>query len=158
MTVIRTLPLQLDPIPGEALDSWLAALAHRSHTAWADMLTAAGLGTPSCHLRRQFCFPPITASWQPSAPSMPYLNRALLEGFQSPSRDGPRHPVSHTVGPARLAQRHTVAAGQVRHGVAGDAVDLADALQPQLLPLVQLDQLSARDSGYPRGAHVGIEC
>jgi hypothetical protein len=43
--VIRTLPLQLDPIPGEALDSWLAALAHRSHTAWADMLTAAGLGT-----------------------------------------------------------------------------------------------------------------
>ena len=89
---------------------------------------------------------------------MPYLNRALLEGFQSPSRDGPRHPVSHTVGPARLAQRHTVAAGQVRHGVAGDAVDLADALQPQLLPLVQLDQLSARDSGYPRGAHVGIEC
>lgn len=45
MTVIRTLPLQLDPIPGEALDSWLAALAHRSHTAWADMLTAAGLGT-----------------------------------------------------------------------------------------------------------------
>ena len=45
MTVIRTLPLRLDPIPGEALDSWLAALAHRSHTAWADMLTAAGLGT-----------------------------------------------------------------------------------------------------------------
>ena len=301
MTAIRTLPLHLDPIRGEALDSWLAALAHRSHTAWADMLTAAGLGTagpavargswllqidghhleelaaavgidtavitsmtlsrydgtaldigrnpihrtrrfpwgnvgrsrycrtvwpkpgdggswrggsvgrssacstsvysstavpavagppggdscpvrlcrsqdgapsrspkpaaghprdatPSCHLRRQFCFPPITASWQPSAPSMPYLNRALLEGFQSPSRDGPRHPVSHTVGPARLAQRHTVAAGQVRHGVAGDAVNLADALQPQLLPLVQLDQLSARDSGYPRGAHVGIEC
>ena len=109
--------------------------------------------TPSCHLRRQFCFPPITVSWRPSAPSMPYLNRALLEGFQSPSRDGPRHPVSHTVGPARLAQRHTVAAGQVRHGVAGDAVDLADALQPQLLPLVQLDQLSPRDSGHPeRGA------
>ena len=67
-------------------------------------------------------------------------------------------PGSHTVGPARLAQRHTVAAGQVRHGVAGDAVNLADALQPQLLPLVQLDQLSARDSGHPRGAHVEIEC
>jgi hypothetical protein len=45
VTAIRTLPLHLDPIPGEALDSWLAALAHRSHTAWADMLTAAGLGT-----------------------------------------------------------------------------------------------------------------
>ncbi len=45
MTAIRTLPLHLDPIPGEALDSWLAALAHRSHTACADMLTAAGLGT-----------------------------------------------------------------------------------------------------------------
>ena len=118
----------------------------------------SGHGGPSGHLRRQFCFPPITVSWRPSAPSMPYLNRALLEGFQRPSRDGPRHPVSHAVGPARLAQRHTVAAGQVRHGVAGDAVDLADALQPQLLPLVQLDQLSARDSGYPRGAHVGIEC
>ena len=118
----------------------------------------SGHGGPSGHLRRQFCFPPITVSWRPSAPPMPYLNRALLEGFQRPSRDGPRHPVSHAVGPARLAQRHTVAAGQVRHGVTGDAVDLADALQPQLLPLVQLDQLSARDSGYPRGAHVGIEC
>ena len=45
MTAIRTLPLHLDPIRGEALDSWLAALAHRSHTAWADMLTVAGLGT-----------------------------------------------------------------------------------------------------------------
>ena len=47
MTAIRTLPLHLDPIRGEALDSWLTALAHRSHTAWADMLNDAGLGTAS---------------------------------------------------------------------------------------------------------------
>ncbi|MET0996189.1 MAG: TniQ family protein [Mycobacterium sp.] len=52
MTAIRTLPLYLDPVPGEALDSWLAAIAHRSHTAWADMLTAAGLETAGTAVAR----------------------------------------------------------------------------------------------------------
>src|ERR1700682_3354124 len=40
MTQIRTLPIRVDPLAGEALDSWLAAIAHRTQTAWADMLTA----------------------------------------------------------------------------------------------------------------------
>ena len=52
MTAIRTLPLYLDPVPGEALDSWLAAIAHRSHTAWADMLTATGLETAGTAVAR----------------------------------------------------------------------------------------------------------
>jgi hypothetical protein len=40
---IRTLPLRLDPQPGEALDSWLEALAARSDTAWGDMAAAVGV-------------------------------------------------------------------------------------------------------------------
>ncbi|WP_433625740.1 TniQ family protein [Nocardia sp. CA-120079] len=43
MTEIRTLPIRVAPVPGEALDSWLEAVAARSHTAWADLLTAVGL-------------------------------------------------------------------------------------------------------------------
>jgi TniQ protein len=48
----RTLPIRLLPGAGEALDSYLELLAHRSGTAWADMLDAVGLdnaggaGTP----------------------------------------------------------------------------------------------------------------
>jgi transposase-like protein len=42
-TEIRTLPLRLAPLPGEALDSWLAALAHRSQVCARDILIAAGL-------------------------------------------------------------------------------------------------------------------
>ncbi|MCA2311678.1 TniQ family protein [Mycobacterium intracellulare subsp. chimaera] len=39
----RTLPIRLAPTAGEALDSYLEMLASRSHTAWSDMLDAAGL-------------------------------------------------------------------------------------------------------------------
>lgn len=41
---IRTLPIRLDPLPGEALDSWLEAYAARCHdTTWGDFLEAVGL-------------------------------------------------------------------------------------------------------------------
>jgi hypothetical protein len=39
----RSLPVRLQPLSGEALDSWLESLAHRHHTRWSDMLTAVGL-------------------------------------------------------------------------------------------------------------------
>ena len=39
----RSLPLRLQPLSGEALDSWLESLAHRHHTRWSDMLAAVGL-------------------------------------------------------------------------------------------------------------------
>lgn len=45
MSAVRTLPIRLDPLVGEALDSWLEALAHLSHTALADLLGAVGLNT-----------------------------------------------------------------------------------------------------------------
>ena len=41
--VVRTLPLRREPQPGEALDSWLAALAHRSQASVRDILISAGL-------------------------------------------------------------------------------------------------------------------
>lgn len=44
---VRTLPIRLAPLPGEGLDSYLEALAHRVGVAWADMLMAVGL-SPTC--------------------------------------------------------------------------------------------------------------
>lgn len=40
----RRIPINVEPIEGEALDSWLEALAARTHTSWGDLLTAVGLG------------------------------------------------------------------------------------------------------------------
>jgi TniQ len=42
---VRTLPLRLEPQPGEALDSWLEALAARADTAWGDMVAAVGISS-----------------------------------------------------------------------------------------------------------------
>ncbi len=43
MNTARALPIRVRPIPGEGLDSWLEALARRTHTAFGDLLTAVGL-------------------------------------------------------------------------------------------------------------------
>lgn len=40
---IRTLPIRLAPIEGEALDSWLDTLCHRLSTTWGDLIEAIGL-------------------------------------------------------------------------------------------------------------------
>jgi hypothetical protein len=40
---VRTQPLRLAPVPGEGLDSYLEALAHRVGVVWVDMVTAVGL-------------------------------------------------------------------------------------------------------------------
>jgi hypothetical protein len=45
MNAIRTLPIRLTPLAGEALDSWLEGIAHRTHTAFGDMLLAVGLNS-----------------------------------------------------------------------------------------------------------------
>ncbi|VBA31467.1 hypothetical protein LAUMK136_00063 [Mycobacterium attenuatum] len=44
--MVRTLPIRVAPIEGEALDSWLEAIAHRTHTAFGDVLSAVALTTP----------------------------------------------------------------------------------------------------------------
>lgn len=43
MTPVRTLPIRLPPLPGEALDSWLEAIARRMDTELGDVLTHLGL-------------------------------------------------------------------------------------------------------------------
>lgn len=43
MSWVRTLPIRVAPIAGEALDSWLEAIAHRTNTMYADLLSAVGL-------------------------------------------------------------------------------------------------------------------
>lgn len=43
MPKIRTLPIRLAPTEGEALDSWLEALAHRCDVRWRDIMAAVGL-------------------------------------------------------------------------------------------------------------------
>lgn len=40
---VRTLPIRLTPLPGEALDSWLEALATRMSTPFGNVVTAVGL-------------------------------------------------------------------------------------------------------------------
>ena len=43
MTPLRTLPIRIAPLPGEALDSWLDALAYRMHMPVGDLLRSVGL-------------------------------------------------------------------------------------------------------------------
>lgn len=47
MTTVRSLPIRLQPMPGEAIDSWLEAIAARTNTAWGDLLDAVGLPAPA---------------------------------------------------------------------------------------------------------------
>lgn len=42
MTAIRRIPINVPPVDGEAIDSWLEALAHRTQTAWIDLVGAVG--------------------------------------------------------------------------------------------------------------------
>ncbi|MGW4371943.1 TniQ family protein [Nocardia takedensis] len=42
----RTFPIRVPPLPGEAIDSWLEALAARHHASWRDLLDAVGLAQP----------------------------------------------------------------------------------------------------------------
>jgi hypothetical protein len=44
MTPLRTLPIRVAPLPGEALDSWIDALAFRMHMPAGDLLRSVGLG------------------------------------------------------------------------------------------------------------------
>ncbi|AYM44340.1 LysR family transcriptional regulator [[Mycobacterium] chelonae subsp. gwanakae] len=55
MRIVRTLPIRLEPIDGEALDSWLEALGYRLSTTWGDVVASAGL--PECDGSR--VFPPL---------------------------------------------------------------------------------------------------
>lgn len=43
MSSVRTLPIRVLPVEGEALDSWLEAIADRTQTAFGDLLPALGL-------------------------------------------------------------------------------------------------------------------
>ncbi len=43
MTDTRRIPINVDPLDGEALDSWLEALACRTQTSWGDLVAATGL-------------------------------------------------------------------------------------------------------------------
>ena len=47
MTLARTFPIRLAPLPGEALDSWLEALAHRLNAPLGDVLDDLGLAAPA---------------------------------------------------------------------------------------------------------------
>lgn len=47
MTAVRTLPIRVAPLPGEALDSWLEYLSHRLRTTHGEILTAVGLNRPA---------------------------------------------------------------------------------------------------------------
>lgn len=43
MSGLRSLPTRVDPLPGEAIDSWLEAVSRQLRTPWNDLLPALGL-------------------------------------------------------------------------------------------------------------------
>ncbi|MFE3328718.1 TniQ family protein [Streptomyces sp. NPDC059176] len=53
MSIPRTLPLRFLPLPGEALDSWFEALAHRLRTPLGELLPQLGLPRPEHRKRTQ---------------------------------------------------------------------------------------------------------
>ena len=57
MTPTRTFPIRLAPLPGEALDSWLEALAHRLNVRLGDVLGDLGLAAPVKHGIRDHAVP-----------------------------------------------------------------------------------------------------
>lgn len=44
---VRTLPMRVEPVAGEALDSWVEAVSHRISSAWGDVVEAIGLPAPN---------------------------------------------------------------------------------------------------------------
>ncbi|MFE1957457.1 TniQ family protein [Streptomyces sp. NPDC059479] len=58
--ILRTLPIRVVPLPGEALDSWLEALAHRNRVDYCEILVSLGL-----HHRRGGEIPDHTIYLQP---------------------------------------------------------------------------------------------
>ena len=50
--MVRTLPIRVEPVPGESLHSWLRALAHRTDVTWSDILHAVGLRGRRSYLYR----------------------------------------------------------------------------------------------------------
>ena len=52
MSTVRTLPIRVPPLSGEAIDSWLEAIAHRTQTAWDDLLAAVALVVPNNSVNR----------------------------------------------------------------------------------------------------------
>ena len=60
MTFPRTFPIRLAPLPGEALDSWLEALAHRLNVRLGDVLGDLGLAAHNNDGARQLTVP---ADW-----------------------------------------------------------------------------------------------
>jgi hypothetical protein len=57
MTPVRTFPIRLAPLPGEALDSWLEALAYRLNVRLGDVLGDLGLAAPFQHGVRDVTVP-----------------------------------------------------------------------------------------------------
>lgn len=57
MTLARTFPIRLAPLPGEALDSWLEALAHRLNARLGDVLGDLGLAAPNRNSIRELAVP-----------------------------------------------------------------------------------------------------
>ncbi|MEZ5132988.1 MAG: TniQ family protein [Mycobacterium sp.] len=73
---MRTLPLRVQPVHGEALDSWLEALAARMQFAWGDLLV--GVGLPAGRSRS------YTGGWL-VAPTEQQLQSMSVVTGQSPS-------------------------------------------------------------------------
>lgn len=88
--------MRLTPQPGEALDSWLEALAARANTTWGDMAAAVGLGSqdlPGTGIARRDWLVVLTPTQQKTlglatGVDTPLIQATTLERFRGPSLTG----------------------------------------------------------------------
>ncbi|QIX53930.1 TniQ family protein [Rhodococcus sp. DMU1] len=57
MSGVRSLPIRVSPLPGEAIDSWLEAIAHRTGTAFGDLEAALHPDNAAGRVRRPNLWP-----------------------------------------------------------------------------------------------------
>lgn len=89
---VRTLPIRVDPLDDESLDSWLEAYARRMHTTWGDVLTAVGINRGNPPNRGRTVHVALTpeqiASASYATGFAPHVLRALTLDSLVPVADG----------------------------------------------------------------------
>ncbi|KAA1430789.1 MULTISPECIES: TniQ family protein [Mycobacteriaceae] len=99
MTDIRRIPINVDPIAGEALDSWLEALGHRTHTSWGDLRVAVHLTEPALHSVPRWMIR-LTPNQQTALHAATAVNSTVLSAMTLSHYDGRAAAVIKT--PTRL--------------------------------------------------------
>lgn len=110
----RSLPLRVEPLPGESLTSWLCAYARRNEVTWRQMLTAAGLHRRRGDMKRLGWAARLHPHEIDALSTAAGVNPATLEALTLAQFDGlgistgrrPSHPDFGTLRGARRPTRY----------------------------------------------------